>query len=669
MTDPDGSPPPTATDPVPDDPAPGRRTGASPATSAEIAAARRRGPGADRIEAALTTVVAGLPGGGEARAGQRAMALAVAEAVGVDRHLVVRAGTGTGKSLAYLLPAVLSGRKVVVATASKALQDQLAEKDLPFLRSQLPEPVFTWAVVKGRANYVCRQRVDELEAGVGQAELALGGESVREELDRLVHWAETTATGDRAELAEEPSVRAWSALSVSGDECPGAGTCPRGGECFAEHARAAAAEADIVVANLALYGVHIGSGERVLPEHEVVVIDECHQLEDVLSSTLGFELGTGRFAAFAGRVRSVIADQQLPTNLIEAGASLVAVLRGYIGEQLPRPLPVEVADAVVLARSRVEAAAEALRRIQTSVHDADQRRARAQRVATALIEELDIVAELPENYVAWVPDGGDPRLAVAPVEVGPVLGATVWGNRTAILTSATIPNGMARRVGLRPNHFDELDVGSPFDYEHHGLLYCALHLPDPRAEGYRDALHDELASLIAAAGGRTLALFTSWRALEAAVAALRPKVGVPVLAQGDLPVGRLIEQFRADPATCLFATTGLFQGIDVPGETLSLVTIDRLPFPRPDDPLLNARRDRAGQAAFATIDVPRAATLLAQAAGRLIRSSEDRGAVAVFDRRLGTARYRWEIIRALPPFARTRHRADVEAFLREITGR
>ena len=247
-----------------------------------------------------------------------------------------------------------------------------------------------------------------------------------------------------------------------------------------------------------------------------------------------------------------------------------------------------------------------------------------------------------------------------------MLGAAVWGNRTAILTSATIPNGMARRAGLLHGSYDERDVGSPFDYAHHGLLYCALHLPDARDATYRDALHDELRGLIEAAGGRTLALFTSWRALEAAVASLRPVLNVPILAQGEGPVGRLVAAFRDDPATCLFATTGLFQGIDVPGATLSLVTIDRLPFPRPDDPLLNARRDRAGSAAFNTIDVPRAATLLAQAAGRLIRNATDQGVVAVFDRRLGTARYRWDIIRALPPFARTRHRDEVETFLHRI---
>ncbi len=619
------------------------------------------------VESALAAVVSALPGGGEAREGQRQMATAVAASIAGGRHLVVRAGTGTGKSLAYLLPAVLSGRKVVVATASKALQDQLDAKDLPFLRAHLDHP-FIWAVVKGRANYLCRQRIDEVEAGLGQAELQLGGESVQAELEQLLGWADTTVSGDRAELPIEPSPRAWSALSVSGDECPGAARCPRGGDCFAEQARSKAAEADIVVANLALYGVNIGSGDRVLPEHDIVVVDECHQLEDVLSSTLGFEMGAPRFAAFAVRVRAVVADPQLAAAVIEAGAAALATLRPHLGRRLPRPLPTEVIDALVLLRSRVEVIAAALRAIQTSVADADQRRARAQRLATSLTDELDMVLDLPENYVAWVPDGGEPRLAVAPIEVGPVLGAMVWGSRTAVLTSATIPSGMARRVGLAADQFDELDVGSPFDYEHHGLLYCALHLPDPRADGYREALHEDLEALIRAAGGRTLALFTSWRALEAAVAVLRPKLPFPVLAQGDLPVTRLIETFRADSAACLFATTGLFQGIDVPGETLSLVTIDRLPFPRPDDPLLEARRDRVGSAAFGVIDVPRAATLLAQAAGRLIRSASDQGVVAVFDRRLGTARYRWEIIRALPPFARTRHRREAEAFLAEITG-
>lgn len=614
---------------------------------------------------ALDLVIEGMGGGGEARPGQRQMVEAIVGGLVENRHVVVRAGTGTGKSIAYLVPAILDGRRIVVATASKALQDQLAEKDLPFLREHMGRS-FTWAVVKGRANYLCRQRLAEVQAGLGQAELEVGG-GMAAELERLAAWAERTSTGDRAELTEEPSVRAWTALSVSGDECPGAAKCPEGGSCFAEAAKARAAEADIVVANLALYGVHLGSGERVLPEHDVVVIDEAHQLEDVLSSTLGFELGAGRLAGLGVRIRAIIADRDLPMTLVDAGGVLAAALRPYAGQRLTRPLPVPVVDALGLVRSRVEKAQTALRAIKTDVADADQRRARAQRVVQAIIEELDVVSELPENYVAWVQgEGAEPRLAVAPIEVGPVLGATVWGQRTAILTSATIPPGFARRIGLPAKHHDVVDVGSPFDYESNALLYCATHLPDPRSPAYRDGVHAELEALIRAAGGRTLALFTSWKALEAAAEVLRPKLPFKVLVQGELPVPRLVAAFRDDESSCLFATTGLFQGIDVPGATLSLVTIDRLPFPRPDEPLLEARRERAGGAAFMVIDVPRAATLLAQAAGRLIRTSTDRGVVAVFDPRLGSARYRWEIIRALPPFRRSKDRAEVEAFLQEL---
>ncbi len=652
------------------------------------------GPLAITVDGLLERVARALPGGGERRPGQRDMVRAVATAIEEQRHLVVQAGTGTGKSLAYLLPAFCSGHRVVVATASKALQDQLAQRDLPFLtgrlielghatphaerapsgtapagegtgstsrRSTVPGP--TWAVLKGRANYLCLQRLDELRAGLGQGELAVGEPAMAQELLALGQWAEHSATGDRADLPEEPSARVWAALSVSGDECPGAARCPRGGDCFAESARAAAAEADVVVTNLALYGVHIASGQRILPEHQVVVIDECHLLEDVLSTTLGFELTAGRFGAFASRVRSLITDPDVPATLVRRANAMLAAFDPHRGERLSAPLPAALAGSIDQTRAALLRCTNALRAISTSVADADQRRARAQRVALALTEELDVLGELPENYVAWVPEGGDARVAVAPIDVGPMLAATVWGQHTAVLTSATIPTSLAARVGLGAGRYRQLDVGSPFDYQRNALLYCALGLPDPRDPAYRDALHAELVALITAARGRTLALFTSWRALEAARAAVEPLVPYPLLTQGQLPPAPLIERFRSQPEACLFATTGFFSGIDVPGETLSLVTVDRLPFPRPDDPLLQARRDRAGAAAFATIDVARAATLLAQAAGRLIRSAQDRGVVAVLDRRLGTARYRWDIISALPPFRRTRHRSEVERFL------
>ena len=240
--------------------------------------------------------------------------------------------------------------------------------------------------------------------------------------------------------------------------------------------------------------------------------------------------------------------------------------------------------------------------------------------------------------------------------------------RTAVLTSATVPPSLAGRVGLTPGDLRPPSTSAARSTTtHHALLYCAMALPDPRSAGYPAAVHDELVALIAAAGGRTLALFTSWRAMDLAAAAVAGRVDVPILTQRDLPKPALLRQFAADEATCLFATAGFFQGVDVPGRTLSQVVIDRLPFPRPDDPLLTARRERLGAAAFREIDVPRAAMMLAQAAGRLIRNADDRGVVAVLDRRLGTAGYRWDIVNALPPMRRTRDRGEVESFLASIT--
>jgi ATP-dependent DNA helicase DinG len=258
-------------------------------------------------------------------------------------------------------------------------------------------------------------------------------------------------------------------------------------------------------------------------------------------------------------------------------------------------------------------------------------------------------------------------LEVAPLDVAPVLSEGVWSRRTAILTTATVPLNLPQRVGLPFEGTELLDVGSPFDYATHALLYCATHLPDPRQPGHQAAVHDELQALITAAGGRTLALFTSRRAMAEAAEELRRRLPLEVLTQDDLPKPALIARFAQEETTCLFATAGLFQGIDVPGPTLSLVTIDRLPFPRPDEPLLKARRQELGPEAFRGIDLPRAATLLAQAGGRLIRTASDRGVFAVFDPRLARAGYRWDIVRALPPMRRTRHRAEVESFLREIT--
>lgn len=617
--------------------------------------------------ATLAAVVDGLPGGGEDRPGQAEMAAAVAAAIETGRHLVVQAGTGTGKSLAYLVPALLSGAKVVVATATKGLQDQLAGQDLPFLAARLDQP-FRFSVLKGRSNYVCVQRVSELGSG-DDAQLGLDGLAERapaEEIARLVEWASETPTGDRAELDFEPSTRAWSAVSVGPRECPGAGKCPSGDDCFTEAARRAAADADVVVVNLHLYGLDVATSGMILPEHDVVVIDEAHQLEETISATTGVEIGAGRFQNLARTTRAIVADDSLVASVEAAGLALGDELSPSVGSRLPLPLEGPVADALVSARAMVSRVLEAARKIPTEgPAEVGARRERVLQASTTLIDDLDQALEVPETHVAWVSGSPDfPALVLTPVDVAEVLSDGLWSRRTAVLTSATIPPRIGDTVGLAPGTFDQIDVGSPFDYEATSLLYCAVDLPDPRSPDHEAALHRELERLIVAAGGRTLALFTSWRAMDAAARALEPRLPWRVLTQRDLPKPALVEAFRTDEQSCLFATMGFWQGIDVPGRALSLVTIDRLPFPRPDDPVLSARRDRARGDAFRLIDLPRAATLLAQGAGRLIRSTEDRGVVAVLDKRLATsASYRWDLINALPPMRRTKDIDEVVAFL------
>lgn len=626
-------------------------------------------PSAERTVAALSRLAGASPGG-ERRAPQEEMTVAVAAAIDAKRHLLAQAGTGTGKSWAYLVPAILSNRRTVVATATKALQDQLAGKDLPFLAEHLGHP-FEFAVLKGRSNYVCQQRIEEI-SGAGQMALdGLADRASPKELAQLSEWAATTATGDRAELPTEPSHTAWAAVSVSAQECPGARRCPKGETCFAENARRRAAAADVTVVNIHLLGLDIATDGAVLPEHELVVVDEAHQLEDIVSDTCGFELSAGRFSNLARSVRAIVDDPSTIDDVEMSGTALAAVLSHHVGRRL-RTVDAEITDVFALCRSRLDRVAAALRNVPDDRgDDTATRKARATQLTTALATDLAAASTVGEGSVIWVegPDHG-PRLRVAPIDVAAVLRNGLWERATTVLTSATLPHGLAPSLGLAAADYDEIDVGSPFDYESNGLLYCATHLPDPRQPTFDPAVHDELTALIGAAGGRTLALFTSYRAMDLAVEAVRSRVSTPVLSQRDMPKPALVAAFTEDESASLFATLGFWQGIDVPGRTLSLVTIDRLPFPRPDEPLLQARREQARAEAFRVIDLPRTAMMLAQGAGRLIRSAEDRGVVAVFDPRLATAkRYRWDLIRELPAFPRTKERAEAEEFLRSITSR
>jgi len=622
----------------------------------------------------LRQVVAQLPGGGEAREGQVEMAERVAEAIRRDKHIIVRAGTGTGKTLGYLVPAILSGKRVVVATATKALQDQLASKDLPFLQKHLDRP-FTWAVLKGRANYLCSQRLAEMTGGgTGKAapQLALDGLAERadpKQLAALVAWAATTTVGDRAELEQEPSDATWMAVSTTSRDCPGARRCPRGDSCFAEKARIAAGQADVIVVNLHLYGLDIASAGAILPEHDLAIIDEAHVLDDVISATCGVEVGPGRFGHLGRLLRGILAEAGTTVADVDASGGLLAdALAPHLGDRLVPPLPDDVTTALTAVRERVARAQASLGGLPDGVpEDAAARALRAKQAASALMDDLDALGQPTDAQVVWV-EGSErsPALRLAPIDVGGLLRGALWERRPAVLTSATIAASFGSQVGLPAEAAVPLDVGSPFDYANNALIYCAAHLPKPTAPAWGDAAAEELAQLIEAAGGRTLALFTSFRAMGHAIEVLGDRLPYPILAQGDMPKARLVERFTAEPETCLFATMSFWQGIDVPGSSLSLVTIDRLPFPRPDEPLLQARRERVGANAFATIDVPRAATLLAQGVGRLIRTATDRGAVAVLDPRLATAKYGPKIVAALPKMPRTKDLSEILAFLREL---
>jgi ATP-dependent DNA helicase DinG len=652
---------------------------------------------AEEVETKLAQVVAQVPVG-EIRPGQLAMAEAVARAL--DRSsedppttVAVAAGTGTGKSFAYLVPVALSGKRVVVATATKALQDQLAAKDLPLVRKGLRSRL-RWAVLKGRSNYLCRQRLNEIEALGRQGSLEEAGTpppstgatrggrraaTIGEQVARLVKWSASTVTGDRGELDFEPLPQAWSSVSVTADECPGAQRCPSGADCFAEKARAKASSAEVIVVNMHLLGAHLRSGGAVLPEHDALVVDEAHELEDVMASSLGVEVSPGRIRGIAAGARSALRDPSVAEDVMNAVIRFERTIEASTEKRLPAGLGADIGDAVRLLSQRLTRLEKALRAETAETRSAPGRRPgrggepdreqKAQRSLLAterLREELDSCLAAGDGDVVFVSGGDRPSLRSAPLDVSATLSAQLFDEMPVVLTSATMAPGLARRLGAPAERVTEIDVGSPFDYEHNALLYCAVRLPDRRKPGSESALHDEICTLVEAAGGRTLGLFTSKRAMEAAAAALRPRIDWPIHLQGELPKAALLEAFSKEEEACLFATMGFWQGVDVPGPSLSLVVIDKLPFPRPDDPLFSARREAAGAAGFRAVDLPRAATLLAQGAGRLVRSATDRGVVAVLDPRLATASYSGYLVKALPRMRRTKDRDEAVAFLRAL---
>ncbi len=629
------------------------------------------GPGVRELLAAAVAAV-----GGTERPGQVAMAEAVAEAMREGTHLLVQAGTGTGKSLAYLVPALLHGDTVVVATATIALQNQVVDRDLPGLVDAV-EPLLgrrpAYAILKGRSNYLCLNRVHGGMPDDGEDALFDPSPTTQlgKDVVRLREWADGTGTGDRDEVEPGVSDRAWRQVSVTARECLGAARCPFGSECWAELARARAAESEVVVTNHALLAIDALESFPVLPEHDVVVVDEAHELVDRVTGVATDELTAALVERAAARARRLVDDTDA---LADAGDVLDAAV-GSLPEGRLVEQPDQLATALALVRDSARDVTSALGRVKQAD---DGARKVAQAAVSAVHETAERLAAHSPYDVSWL--SRDPRrgpvLRVAPLAVNGLLREALFGDRAVVLTSATLQVGgsfdaVARQVGLTGDDAPEwtgLDVGSPFDYPRQAILYVASRLPPPGRDGTSPAAMDELASLVEAAGGRTLGLFSSMRAAETAADDMRERLDVPVLCQGDDRTAALVRAFAADPATCLFGTLSLWQGVDVPGDSCRLVVIDRIPFPRPDDPLMSARAQAvtdAGGNGFMTVAAAHAALRLAQGSGRLVRGLDDRGVVAVLDSRLATARYGSFLRASMPPFwATTDHEVAVAALRR-----
>jgi ATP-dependent DNA helicase DinG len=577
----------------------------------------------------------------EPRREQAALAAAVEHALVTGRHLVAEAGTGVGKSLAYLVPALESGLRVVVATATKALQEQLLAKDVPIAAAAVGREVDV-QVLKGRANYLCRRQLQGF-----QPFLMADGRDGRA-WEAMQDWLETTETGDRAELALEPSDALWAEIAVGPDRCSGR-RCPFVAACFSEAARERAAGAELVIVNHALYFAHVASGGGVLPEHDAVVFDEAHRLEESAAAWLGGRVSRAGLRRLVLDVERACRDSQRPYPARQAdrversGERLLRAVAPPAGRKRLRQVPAE--PALVL----IDALGDLADVLVGQGEELDGLSRRALSAADAVQACLE--AGGVERVVWAEPDA----VVWAPVDVSDELGERLWEDGpTAILVSATLTTGedagfVRRRLGLANAH--EAVVGSPYDFTEQALLYVPRTMPDPRSEGFVERAADEIVSLLALSEGRALVLTSSYRALDVYRERVRDRVPYDVLVQGEAPRERLLQRFRDEVDSVLLATSTFWQGVDVPGESLSLLVIDKLPFSAPGDPLHEARCEaveRAGGDWFRDYALPTAMLQLRQGFGRLIRGHADRGVVAILDPRLRTRPYGRAFLGALP---------------------
>ena len=663
-----------------------------------------------KVRSALDAAVNAI--GGSPRAGQIEMAEAVANALYGRHHLLVQAGTGTGKSLAYLVPALVHGKKVLVATATLALQRQLVERDLPKIKAALDKELkrdISFAIYKGVGNYICLQKMNNAPNDP-EAQAVLDVSTLEGDAKRLRAWAQSpNATGDRDD-APDVDRRVWSANSVSGRECMGADECPSGSKCFAALAKAKAQTADIVVTNHTLLAIEIVDSHPILPERDAIVLDEAHEFMDRTTQAVTEEITAARVSRAANMARKHMPGKA-GEALFKASEKFAKAIGEYADDLKADPtragrldkLP-SVLEAPLRAVKEGVAAVTALISADAQIIDPNSMAERA-RVKGALNEISQTATKLLKpghTHVLWF-EPTYSTLYLAPLAVSDVLRGNLLTQTPVIATSATLTVGksfdaIAKNIGfviggknetedeveedednikkkgsMDPANLQILDVGSPFDFANQGMLYLPKDLPEPGRDGPSKEALTELGELIQAAGGRTLALFSSWRGVEAADEHLRDvlaELKLPIITQrrGD-SVGPLVDKFAKDEKSILLGTISLWQGIDVPGPACTLVAIDRIPFPRPDEPVLSARAaeaDAAGGSGFMQISLPRAALLLAQGTGRLIRSLDDRGVVAILDSRIVNKRYGSILLNSMPPFWRTSDGAVIKEALRRL---
>ena len=655
----------------------------------EAAEMEQNPPSSSAAAVLLKAAIAAIPEG-EERAEQLQMTQAVEHAFSAKQHLAVQGPTGVGKSIAYLIPAILgarSGSRTVIVTSSKALQDQLASVELPFLQRVLDQP-FTYSVLKGRSNYVCEAAVAEVRVqlgGAGQQGLDLGPQEsfgdvdlsdteLRDEVLEILDWAEGSATGDMAELPITPHWKAWSAVSVGPGECVGASKCSYASDCKSEQARAAAEDAEIVVVNAHLYGAHIQTGGTLLPAHNQLVIDEAHEFEDSIVGSLSIELTEGRLSNLA-RVhdRCVAAEDKVSGSLRSAGAMLEACMDGIAGSgtvRLTSGLGEDLAAAVSTAAVAADRALNSLRAAAKHAGEstAKHRIERSVRVAESVVDDTQsLLGKLGKGTVLWVEPTRNYRhvLRLTRIDVADTLRSQAWAEKalTVVCCSATLDSGTASRLGLEAEY---LSVPSPFNFRDQAVLFVPK-IHRPTHPDWAEEVAQEVEHVIRALSGRTLALFTSNRMLRATVDLCRERLeGFTLLAQGDAPNPVLQDQFLNDEHASLFATASFWTGISSPGTTCSAVILDKIPFPVPTDPIVQARCEVVGDAAFMEVSVPAAGMQLAQGVGRLIRTATDRGVVVVCDPRLAEAQYRNRILDLLPPMRRVRNREFLDQFIRDL---